>query len=61
MLTLPSPFPHPAQQHNGPGRTRCGAPSHHTPTCQKSPLSLDFISVLTHPCPGPQADYPVQP
>lgn len=37
---------------------RCGAPSHHTPTCQKGPLSQDFISVLTHPCPGPQQTVP---
>lgn len=56
-LTFPSPFPHPAQsKHNGPGQPGCGAPSHHTPTCQKSPLSQDFISVLTYPCPGPQAE-----
>lgn len=25
------------QQHNGPGQSRCGAPSHHTRTCQRAP------------------------
>lgn len=54
-LTVSASLPPAAQR---PRRTRCGAPSHHTPTCQKGPLSRDFISVLTHPCPGPQENAP---